>query len=194
MPLLSRSSLMSVALFAAGALSVIGYSYVTRDNVAGVGPASAQAAHQRSAPTRLFRADENASLSPTPRATEAAAPSNAKPALVVTPENVALWITQATGSDAAKRAAAIEALGHAPKAEALPVLERVLDTADESDRPRALQSFRMLAQREGDTDNRIRNVMRKIISHADDEATTQSAQATLDEIERDLSQAAAGKR
>jgi hypothetical protein len=73
------------------------------------------------------------------------------------------------------------------------VLERVLDTADEADRPRALQSLRTLAQQEGDVDNRIRNVMRKIISHADDEATTQSAQATLDAIERDLSQGASGK-
>src|SRR5262245_34761535 len=139
MPSLSRGSLMPVALFAAGALSVIGYGYVTRDGVArATSPTQAAQAHQRAAPATLFQADENAGTPPTPRTAEQAPASSEKPALVATPENVAMWIAQATGKDAAKRAAAIEALGSAPKADAVPVLEQVLKIADDGDRPRAL--------------------------------------------------------
>ena len=194
MPSLSRS-FMPVALFAAGALSVIGYGYVTRDAGVRATPSTQAAqAHQRAATAPLFQADEAAGAPPAAVSPEPTAANNEKPALVVTPENVAMWIAQATGTDAAKRAAAIEALGSAPKADAVPVLESVLKIADEGDRPRALRSLRTLAQREGDADDRIRSVVRNIVFHADDEATTQAAQAMLDDIERDLSQGASGRR
>ncbi len=220
MPFLSRASLMPVALFAAGALSVIGYGYVTRDSGA---TSPTQAGHQRATsgralsgePARLFQADANVGTPEAARAenddsgaqtdgstVEASAGTagdrpaapNGQLALAATPENVATWITQATGSDASRRAAAIEALGTAPKADAVPVLAHVLETADDADRPRALRSLRTLAQTQGDTDDRIRSVVRKIIFHADDEASTQAAQAMLDEIDRDLSQPRPDKR
>lgn len=195
MPPLSRSSFMPVVLFAAGALSVIGYGYITRDGAVRATP-SAQAvqAHRGAAPAQLFQGDESAGTPSAVPSPDQASASNEKPALVVTPENVATWTAQATGTDAAKRAAAIEALASAPKADAVPVLERVLKIADDGDRPRALRSLRTLAQREGDADDRIRTVVRNIVFHADDEATTQAAQAMLEDIERDLSQAASSKR
>jgi hypothetical protein len=99
---------------------------------------------------------------------------------------LATWIAEATGSDPKRRAAAITALGTAPKAEAIPALERVLSVADDVDRPLALRSLRTLAMSQGDADDRIRNAVRKVIYHGSDEAVTQGAEATLDDIERDL--------
>lgn len=187
MPILSRSSLTPVALFAAGALSVIAYGYITRHVV--TKPTSVtQASHQRATPAQLFQADENVGMPQTAHAAPDAVGEQPTPS--ATPD-VTILIAQATGSDAAKRAAAIEALGSVPKAEAVPVLAQVLETADDADRPRALRSLRALAQRQGDEDNRIRGVVRKVVYHADDEVTIQFAQAMLDDIERDLSQSVA---
>jgi hypothetical protein len=105
---------------------------------------------------------------------------------------VSRWIAEASGNDSAKRQAAIVALGTAPRSQAIPVLEAVLSTGDEADRPLALRSLRSLAQSQGDADQRIRGVVRKSIYHGSDEAETLAAQATLDDIERDLSQVAPG--
>jgi hypothetical protein len=194
-PFLSRSSLMSVTLFAAGALSVVGYGYITRDDAVRATPA-AQAAHPRSMTAPFTQAETSeAPARPAPPAANtvppdtAAPPDDEKAAAVVTPEAVAAWIAQATSADATRRRAAIDALGSAPKADAVPVLAQVLETADESDRPRALRSLRTLAQRQGDEDDRIRSVVRKIVFHASDENVVQTAQAALQDIERDLSEA-----
>jgi hypothetical protein len=191
---LSRSSLVSVALFAAGALSVVGYGYITRDEAARVVP-SAPAAHQPSMATPLVQAyaSETPAQPSTPPADETP-PGNEKAPAVVTRETVSSWIAQATGADAARRAAAIDALGTAPKAQALPALAQVLETADESDRPRALRSLRTLAQRQGDEDDRIRSVVRKIVYHGGDEDVVQTAQAALQDIERDLTEAGSSVR
>jgi hypothetical protein len=230
MPAFSPGSLMPVALFAAGALSVLGYGYITRHH-GDRATSAAQVARQLAAsvpgegePTRrLVARGDDAGLPMGSQSADAdssgaeasgssgvaddaaapiangalasgASPPQGKTELVATPENVSVWIAQATGSDAARRATAIEALGSAPKSDAVPVLAQVLDTADDADRPRALRSLRTLAQREGDGDDRIRSVVRKIAFHTDDEATAQSAQATLDDIERDLSHAESRKR
>lgn len=195
MPPLSRSAFMPVVLFAAGALSVVGYGYITRDGAVRVTPSTPAAqAHRRAAPAQLFQGDESAGTPAAAYSAEQAPATDEKPAPIVTPENVATWVAQADGNDAARRAAAIESLASAPKADAVPALERVLKVADDGDRPRALRSLRTLAQREGDADDRIRTVVRNIVFHADDEATTQAAQAMLDDIERDLSEAASNRR
>jgi hypothetical protein len=81
------------------------------------------------------------------------------------------------------------ALGTAPRSEATPVLAQVLSVADDTDRPLVLQSLRTLAQRQGDDDDRIRSVVRKVVYHESDEAFVQAARVTLEDIERDLSPA-----
>ena len=105
-----------------------------------------------------------------------------------------MLIAHATGPDAGKRATAIDALASAPRAEAVPVLAQVLETAGESDRPLALRSLRTLARQQGDEDLQIRSVVRKIAFHDSDESAVQSALTTLDAIEQDLSQANATVR
>ena len=202
--------MMSVALFAAGALSVVGYSYITREAAAGDAP-SAQTAHQRAMARTMGAADENTAVTaatPPSRvggaqgdgtqtgdgpvdgaAAGGASVSNPNAAAAVSPQAVASWIAQATGADDSRRSAAIEALASAPKADAVPVLAQVLETAGESDRPRVLQSLRTLARQQGDADDHIRSVVRKVAFHDSDETAVQSALETLDDIERDLSQA-----
>ena len=209
----SRNSLLSVALFAAGALSVLGYGYITKQDARSATPSAA--AHQRataapfgstsaaaaatdaasasanSASSAADEASANSAVSAnneTSAKTESAAPGE-KAASAVTPEAVAGWVAQATGSDAARRSAAIDALANAPKADAVPALAQVLETANESERPQALRSLRTLAQRQGDEDDRIRSVVRKIVFHDGDENAVQTAQATLNDIEQDLAQA-----
>jgi hypothetical protein len=113
------------------------------------------------------------------------AAANTAPA-AVSPEGLARLSADATGQDPRARAAAIVALGSAPKADAAPVLEKVLTVADDADRPLALRSLRALARNQGDSDDRIRSVVRKVLYHESDESFTQAAQATLDDIERDL--------
>jgi hypothetical protein len=118
----------------------------------------------------------NASPSPPPAGSPA----------TVSAERLARLSADATGQDPRARAAAIVALGSAPKADAAPVLEQVLSVADDSDRPLALRSLRALAQNQGDADDRIRSVVRKVLYHESDETLTQEAQATLEGIEHDL--------
>jgi hypothetical protein len=104
---------------------------------------------------------------------------------------VARWISAATGSDAAARAEAITALGNAPKAQALPVLRKVLEVGDpEVDRQLALSSLHALALDQGDTDGRIRKALRDAVYHGDDDSVGQGAQTILEDIERNP----AGKR
>jgi hypothetical protein len=216
LPPISRSSLMSVALFAAGALSVAGYGYITRDADTGATPAAqshsravtapkVQTGESTVPPTSLTageargeetRSDGVAADGAPARNAQAAsgASSGDTKAAAVTPQAVAIWIAQATGADDARRGAAIDALASAPKADAVPVLAQVLETANESDRPRVLRSLRTLAQQQGDEDDRIRAVVRKVASHASDENAVQTAQATLQDIEQDLSQASAAVR
>src|SRR5204862_6278473 len=81
------------------------------------------------------------------------------------------------------RLAAIERLSQAPRDQALPLLRRVLLNGEPgTDRPAALRRLRELALAQGDGDQRIRDAMREVIYHGDDEAFAADAQETLDII------------
>ena len=116
----------------------------------------------------------------------ASAPTAELPA-PVTDDDVTRWSAEATGGDAAKRAAAITALAQAPVAQALPVLRRVLLNGEPAvDRPLALQSLRDLALNRGDPNSAIRNAIREAIYHGDDQTMGADAQEALDVIEEGL--------
>jgi hypothetical protein len=102
-----------------------------------------------------------------------------------TGDQVARWIVDVDSTDAAKRAAAITALAHAPRAQSLPVLRRVLLNGEPTfDRPLALKSLRELAVTKGDADNGVRQVLREVIYHGDDEQFAASAQEAMDTVEQ----------
>ena len=97
---------------------------------------------------------------------------------------VSQWIADTMSSDASKRSTAITALANAPKAEALPVLRRLLiDAEPQVDRPLALQSLRDLALNQGDADGAIRDAVRNAIYHGDDQTRKDDVQEVLDIIE-----------
>lgn len=102
----------------------------------------------------------------------------------VPPETLAQWILDTRSTDEDKRIVAIVALGRAPKAEAVPALQTVLEIGErERDRQAALRSLHTLAIQQGDDDGRIRDAFRSAIYHGDDEGVTQSAQALLEDVE-----------
>ncbi len=114
----------------------------------------------------------------------AAAPANPMVVSPVSSETVAKWIADSNGGDAAKRAAAIAALAGAPRADALPVLGRILTNGEpQVDRPLALRSLRDLAVSQGDADGAIRDAVRQAIYHGDDHTDTNAVQEVLDIIE-----------
>jgi HEAT repeat protein len=99
-------------------------------------------------------------------------------------EQIARWIADTRSNDPGTRAAAIAALANAPKAQAVPALERVLESGEpQVDRQIALRSLHALALNDGDHDNAIRDVIRRAMYHSDDENVTQTAQALLEDIE-----------
>ena len=101
-----------------------------------------------------------------------------------TAEAVSQWITDTMSGDAAKRATAIAALAEAPKAQAVPVLRRLLTDAEpQVDRALALRSLRDLALNQGDADGTIREAVRNAIYHGDDLTKTDDVQEVLDIIE-----------
>jgi hypothetical protein len=84
---------------------------------------------------------------------------------------------------AASRLAAIEKLSKAPRDQAVPLLKRALLNGDPGvDRPAALRGLRELALAQGDADQRIRDAVREVIYHGDDESLAVEAQDTLDVI------------
>jgi len=116
-------------------------------------------------------------------AAQADTPSTAAPAV----DQVAGWIADTQGEDAAKRSAAIRALAEAPRLAALPALKNVIVSGEPRvDRPLALQSLAALALRDGDADGAVREVIRSAIYHGDSDELAQQAQATLDDIEQRL--------
>ena len=89
----------------------------------------------------------------------------------------------AMSGPAASRLAAIEQLSQAPREQALPLLKRVLLNGDPAtDRPAALQGLRELALAQGDGDQRIRDAVREVIYHGEDQKLASDAQETLDVI------------
>lgn len=108
------------------------------------------------------------------------APDAATPAAATVPQLIA----DATGGDAAKRAAAITALAAAPRAQAVPVLRRILtDGEPQVDRTLALRSLRDLALNQGDADGIVREAVRNAIYHGDDQMKMDEVQEVLDIIE-----------
>jgi hypothetical protein len=85
--------------------------------------------------------------------------------------------------DARVRAHAITALASASKTEGVPILKRVVMSGEPKvDRPLALRALRDLALHQGDDDQRVRDVVRQVVYHGDDEALSLAAQEVLDII------------
>lgn len=98
--------------------------------------------------------------------------------------NVERLIADTTSADAAKRAAAIAALGEAPRAQAVPALRRILVSGEpEVDRSLALRTLRDVALNQGDADGAVRDAVRHAIYHGDDFTKTDEVQDVLDVIE-----------
>jgi hypothetical protein len=144
------------------------------------------------ASSALARAPESVASGASPRATPPAAsavgmPSAGTPAATLTeptPAAVAQWIADTQHIHAKTRAAAIDALARAPRAQAIPALRRVLLGGEpEIDRPLALQSLRELARTQGDADGAIREAVREVIYHGEDASPAAAAQEALDAIE-----------
>ena len=168
---------MLMGLFAIGAASVLGCSWLTRMDA---GRPQVHGQLPSASPSERARIG-----APSPRPE----PSEARVA-APTSNTASPQIAAATGDDSAKRAAAIAALANSPRSQAIPVLESVLSVADNVDRQLALRALRGLAQNQGDADDRIRSAIRKLIYHGSDAGATSIAQTTLDDIERDLDEAA----
>jgi HEAT repeat protein len=116
-----------------------------------------------------------------------AAPAQPLPTRPAETKDVARWIADTQSYDAKTRATAIEALASAPKAQAIPALERVLESGEpQVDRQIALRSLHTLALSNGDSDGVIRDVIRHAMYHSEDEGVTQSAQAFLEDIEAEF--------
>ncbi|MES1263012.1 MAG: hypothetical protein ABUL69_01570 [Peristeroidobacter soli] len=102
-------------------------------------------------------------------------------------KTTAQWIADTASGEATTRATAIIALAEAPRADALPVLSRILTDGEPLvDRPLALTSLRELALNQGDADGAIRDAVRHVIYHGDDFTKVDDAQDTLDIIEESL--------
>jgi len=180
-----------MALFLAAALATYGYVSVMREPVdASVAPqrlAAAPAAPQTAEPVRASVTAQPMPSTETPSTPDSASQTDATAA---PPEDrVGKWIAETSSDDAKTRADAIVALGDAPRARALPALVEVVDTADSVDVPLAMGSLKRLAMNQGDADERIRSVVRKAIYHGSDDTLASVAQATLSDIEGDLSHA-----
>jgi hypothetical protein len=121
-----------------------------------------------------------------PTTTPASAP-------IATADRLKQWIADTGSTDAGKRSTAITALAQGPREEVLPVLRRVLLNGEPTvDRPLALKSLRDLALAQGDPDNRVRQAMREVIYHGDDEALAAGAQEAIDAVEVSEARSAAG--
>ncbi len=164
------SKLWWIAAIVAGAAIGVGW-YLTqyRDEPASPPATQPAAAADASKPTAVAYGEESGA---TPQA--------------LPPGQMEQWISDVNGGDAGKRAAAITALAQAPRAQALPVLHRVLINGEPTmDRPLALRSLRELALAQGDADGGVRGAIREVIYHGDgqDETLLADAQDALDVVE-----------
>jgi hypothetical protein len=161
------SSLTMIVLLACGAGAGFAYAYLSR-------PQTAAAASTEALPA------------PTPHV----APTNASVSMpiqqaapVAAADPVSAWIEDAAGEDPGRRVAAIAALGDAPAARALAVLQQVLNSGDAVDRPLALNALRKLALRDGDAAGGIRELLRVEVYDGNDEDFVPSVQAVLAELD-----------
>jgi hypothetical protein len=136
-------------------------------------------------------APADAPAAPVGAPTSAPAPAAIAASDGISPEDLARWSVDVNSADAAKRAAAIDALADAPAASALPILQTVLNSGEvRIDRPLAMQSLRTLALREGDANGVIRGVLRQAIYHAEIEDVARQAQSVLDDLDLQLNRPA----
>lgn len=153
----------------------------TRTSTAKTGQAPAPTAPL----TNTADADTDAVSQTAPSADEVSSTETAAPAS----KTIAQWIKDTESEDPKVRAAAIAALANAPKEQAMPALERVLETGEPNvDRHIALRSMHSLALSDGDRNGQIRDVIRGAIYHGDDDGVTQTAQSLLDDIEAEFTQ------
>lgn len=95
---------------------------------------------------------------------------------------IAGWARVANSEDQNERSAAIDALASAPKAQALPLLQKLIGSGTAEDREAALNALRAIARNQGDADNEIQNILRLTIYDGDESVAT-SAQLALDDVE-----------
>lgn len=189
-----RPSVIAVTLGMLAACGGLTYLHLTRDapreEAAGLSePAHTAVANDPPPLAAPVRSDGAASADAPTQAIPQSDQTAASNKNVATPDSVAQWIKDTSSPDAETRAAAIAALADAPAAQALPALERVLDSGEPSvDRHIALRSMYSLALRDGDTNGQIRDVMRHALYHGDDDGVTQTAQSLLDDMEAEFSQ------
>jgi hypothetical protein len=167
-------------LFAAGCISVVGYSYLNRAQPA-VGDVAAKPGAPASEPGRGERASWAAPVPPS-----AAERTERRPSPASTDPVFAL-ASDVSSQSSETRAAAIKALATAPPMQAISVLQEVLNSGDpHRDRALALNSLREMALNHGDPDNRIRDAIRYAIQKGD-AAFVREADAVLSEIENEIS-------
>lgn len=171
-----RPSLVIWGLFATGCISVVGYSYVTRTQLAA---ASAPATRGVLASQPLRDRGESwiapAELSSAERTESRPVPASADPVFQLAAD--------VSSQDTATRTAAISALATAPPKQAISVLQEVLSSGDpRGDRMLALHSLREMALNRGDPDNRIRDAIRYALQNGD-AAFVREAESVLSEIE-----------
>jgi hypothetical protein len=81
------------------------------------------------------------------------------------------------------RAEAIWHLAIEPKEQSLPALREIVGNGSVEERGIALEALGMLAREQGDADGVIREVIRGVIYHGDDDDVLFTARATLDDVE-----------
>ena len=176
-----------VVLFAVGFIGILGYASATRTAPTLVAENPTPAAKPEAEPAATPPPNDTNAAAAVPAPadgppTEDAAESSDDRPLIA----AARWISDTTGDDANKRALAITRLADAPKAQALPALQNVLESGEPRvDRPLAIKSLQALAVKQGDADGAIRDVLRGAIYHGDDEETTKAAQTAVSEIDND---------
>lgn len=163
-----------ILLLAASGIGIAGYWYAAR-----TAPETNSAATAASVPATVSAADKITATTP---ASTNATSNDVAPASPPS-DILAQWENDRT--DAATRAAAIDALVSAPRTQAIPALKRILSAGSNDEKQLALKSLQTMATQQGDADSRIRDALREVISHGGDDA--QGVQNTLGDIESLLS-------
>lgn len=184
---MARPAFVVVVLLALGAMGVLGYFQQSGRKSPGTADHERGPDAKSAAPGAALLSQHTASETE-PVVSDAGSPQRAS-LQPVSPETFAQWIADASSDDSRTRAAAIVALAEAPKSQAVPVLENILQVGEpQVDRQIALRSLHTLALQQGDTDGSIRDVLRRAVYHGDDEGASQSAQAVLEDIEIEFSE------
>jgi HEAT repeat protein len=184
-----RASIEVITLSAVAAIGALIYLHVTREDAEQetATPAALRAPALASQGSAVAAAPVNGVVNTQAALGVSANDPDATAAQPAAPPTIDQLIKDTQSSDAQKRAAAIAALADAPKAKAVPALERVLESGEpQVDRQIALRSLHQLALKDGDPDSTVRDAMRRAMYHSDDDEVTQSAQSLLDDIESDL--------